>query len=153
MAAAPEKQSRALRFLLGRWWSLGPKVASPDSSPPNDTLEELGKGGALQAAEKLVPADNHPVAQSATPPESGGELLKRLPSSDEEGWRFERRGGCNRGTSKRQGLFPQPLQPRRRWKRVPCGPLGPEARLLQRLKPPNSARACGGAEAPPFHAI
>ena len=27
--------------------------AKSDLSPPNDTLEELGKGGALQAAEKL----------------------------------------------------------------------------------------------------
>ena len=52
------------------------------------------KGGALQVAEKLSPAYNHPGAQGATPPESGGELLKTLPSSDEEGWRAERRGGA-----------------------------------------------------------
>ncbi|MGA2983810.1 MAG: hypothetical protein ABSG32_08345, partial [Terriglobia bacterium] len=45
------------------------------------------KGGASQAAEKLSSAYNHPGAQGATPPESGGELLKTLPSSDEEGWR------------------------------------------------------------------
>src|ERR1019366_2683294 len=34
------------------------------------------------------------------------------------------------------------------WNRGSCGPLGPEAKLLQRLKPLISARACGGAEAP-----
>ena len=83
--------------------------ANPDFSPPNDTLEELGKGGALQAAEKQVPADNHPVARRATPPDPGGELLKTLPSSVEEGWRAERRGGCNRRKFKRQGVFPQPV--------------------------------------------
>jgi hypothetical protein len=37
---------------------------------------------------------NHPGAQGATPPEPGGELLKTHPSSDEEGWRAERRGWC-----------------------------------------------------------
>ncbi|MGA2987494.1 MAG: hypothetical protein ABSG32_27195, partial [Terriglobia bacterium] len=52
------------------------------------------KGEALEAEERLRPADNHPGAQGATPPESGGELLKTLPSSDEEGWRAERRGGA-----------------------------------------------------------
>ena len=29
-------------------------ISSPDFAPPNDALEELGKGGALQAAEKLL---------------------------------------------------------------------------------------------------
>ena len=71
-------------------------ISSPDFSPANDTLEELGNGGALQAAGKQVPADNHPVARRATLPDPGGELLKTLPSSVEEGWRAERRGGCNR---------------------------------------------------------
>ena len=52
------------------------------------------QGGALQAAEKLQRTGNHPGARRATPPESGGELLKVLPSSGEEGWRAERRGGC-----------------------------------------------------------
>jgi len=41
--------------------------------------------------------DNHPGARRATPPESGGELFKPLPSSDEEGWRAERRGGAEQG--------------------------------------------------------
>ena len=53
-----------------------------------------GRCRAKPAAEKLPSADNHPGARRATPPESGGELLKMLPSSDEEGWRAERRGGC-----------------------------------------------------------
>ncbi|MGA2987150.1 MAG: hypothetical protein ABSG32_25420, partial [Terriglobia bacterium] len=47
---------------------------SPDFSP------RLWKGGALQAAEKRLGADNHPGARRATPPESGGELPKMLPS-------------------------------------------------------------------------
>src|SRR5580658_3997697 len=64
-------------------------------------------GGAKQAAEKQVPADNHPVARRATPPDPGGELLKTLPSSVEEGWRAERRGGCNRRKFERQGVYPQ----------------------------------------------
>ena len=40
--------------------------------------------------------ENHPGAQRATPPESRGDLALELPSSDEEGWRAERRGGLNR---------------------------------------------------------
>jgi len=32
-------------------------------------------------------------ALRATPPDSGGELINEFPSSDEEGWRSERRGG------------------------------------------------------------
>jgi hypothetical protein len=58
----------------------------------SDFSPRVWKGGALQAAEKLSSAYDHPGAQGATPPESGGELLKTLPSSDEEGWRAERRG-------------------------------------------------------------
>jgi len=58
---------------------------SPHFSP------RFWKGGASQAAEKLPPAYNHPGARRATPPESGGELLITHPSSDEEGWRAERR--------------------------------------------------------------
>ena len=53
----------------------------PDFSP------RVWKGGAEQAAEKRPRADNHPGARRATPPESGGELPKMLPSSDEEGGR------------------------------------------------------------------
>jgi len=34
---------------------------------------------ALQPAEKRPTADNHPGAQGATPPESGGELLRNSP--------------------------------------------------------------------------
>jgi hypothetical protein len=44
---------------------------------------------------KTPAADNHPGAQGATSPESGGELAQELPSSDEEGWRAERRGGLS----------------------------------------------------------
>jgi len=64
------------------------------------------KGEALEAEERLRPADNHPGAQGATPPESGGELLKTLPSSDEEGWRAERRGGADKGINRLQRLKP-----------------------------------------------
>jgi hypothetical protein len=86
------------------------------------------KGGASQAAEKLSSAYNHPGAQGATPPESGGELLKTLPSSDEEGWRAERRGGADSASAKRHRVFPQPVKPR------PSGSVQPwyEARLIVR---------------------
>lgn len=40
--------------------------------------------GAKEAAEKPSSAYNHPGAQGATTPESGGELLKPPPSSAEE---------------------------------------------------------------------
>jgi len=60
-------------------------------------------------------AGNHPGAQGATPPESGGELSKiELPSSDEEGWRTERRGGAeqeSRGGATNRGRGPPFLQP------------------------------------------
>ena len=79
------------------------------TSHPGWTLPE---GGAEQVAEKLSPAYNHPAAQGATPPESGGELLKTLPSSDEEGWRAERRGGADSASAKRHRVFPQPVKPR-----------------------------------------
>jgi hypothetical protein len=46
-------------------------------------------------------AYDHPGARRATHPESGGEWLKTLPSSDEEGWRVER-----------HGVFPQPVKAR-----------------------------------------
>jgi hypothetical protein len=36
----------------------------------------------------------YPVAWRAPPPDSGGELRIELPSSDEEGWRSESRGGA-----------------------------------------------------------
>jgi hypothetical protein len=54
------------------------------------------KGGALEVAEKRSTADYHPGAWRATPPESGGELRKKLPSSVEEGWRAKRRGGADK---------------------------------------------------------
>ena len=57
-------------------------------------------GGAKQAEEKLSSAYDHPGARGATPPESGGELLKTLPSSDEEGWRAVRRGGADSASAK-----------------------------------------------------
>jgi hypothetical protein len=76
-------------------------VVSPHFSPRRD--------GAKQAAEKLSSAYDHPGAQGATPPESGGELLKTLPSSDEEGWRAERRGGADSAGAKRHRVFPQPV--------------------------------------------
>src|ERR1039458_1196466 len=37
--------------------------------------------------------------RGATPPGSGGEFLKTLPSSGKEGWRAERRGGSDRASS------------------------------------------------------
>ena len=46
---------------------------------------------------KTPPADSHPGAQGATPPESGGELFKTLPPSDEEWWRAERQCGAEMG--------------------------------------------------------
>jgi hypothetical protein len=59
-----------------------------------------GTGYAAEhTAEKRPDADNHLGAQRATPPESGGELLKMLPSSDEEGWRAERRGGAEQAVA------------------------------------------------------
>ena len=58
-----------------------------------DFSRRVGKGGALQAAEKRLPADNHAGAQGATPPDSGGEFAKDHASSNEEGWRAERRRG------------------------------------------------------------
>jgi len=42
-------------------------------------IEGCRKGGALEAAEKRLIADNHPVAKGATPPESGGEFLRNSP--------------------------------------------------------------------------
>src|ERR1035437_2501872 len=53
-------------------------------------LSGFRKARALQAAgtrHRLEPllACNHPGAQGAPPPESGGELLRKLPSSVEEG--------------------------------------------------------------------
>jgi len=57
-----------------------------------------GRKGLNRLWKNAPAADNHPGAQGATPPESGGELSKTLPSSDEEGWRAERRGGADKGT-------------------------------------------------------
>jgi hypothetical protein len=39
-------------------------------------------------------------------------LLKTLPSSSEEGWRAERRGGADSASAKRRRVFPQPVKPR-----------------------------------------
>jgi len=57
-------------------------------------------------------AYDHPGARRATHPESGGEWLKTLPSSDEEGWRVERRGGADSASAERHGVFPQPVKAR-----------------------------------------
>jgi len=46
--------------------------------------------------ENRLPADNHPGAQGATPPDSGGEFAKDHPSSNEEGWRAVCRGGSEK---------------------------------------------------------
>ena len=67
--------------------------------------------GAKEAAEKPSSAYNHPGAQGATTPESGGELLKTLLSS-EEGWRAERRGGADSASAKHHRVFLQPVKPR-----------------------------------------
>jgi len=67
---------------------------------------------AKQGAEKRPTAANHPGAQGATPPESGGELLKTHPSSYEEGWRAERRAGAEqalRGVPKEKSSRPTGL--------------------------------------------
>jgi hypothetical protein len=50
------------------------------------------------------PRNNHPGASSVSPPESGVELAWEHPSSDEEGWRAERRGGAERLVSGAQSL-------------------------------------------------
>ena len=62
--------------------------------PPRVTALTLSLPGCCRRRSSRPNGDNHPGARRATPPESGGELLKTLPSSDEEGWRAERRGGC-----------------------------------------------------------
>jgi len=51
---------------------------------------------------KTPQRDKHPGARCATPPESGGELFKTLPSSGEEGRRAERRGGAAHATKGRR---------------------------------------------------
>ena len=76
--------------------------------------DEWRAGAAISAGlnrlRKTLPTDNHPGARRATPPESGGEWAKELPSSDEEGWRAERRGGYLRQpkTSSRNQHHPYP---------------------------------------------
>ena len=83
---------------LDRYWQVFPAVRST-------LFKRAERPGYTQLAGKR-PADNHPgnhagnhpVARSATPPESGGEPEKtKLPSSDEEGWRVEHRGGAEQG--------------------------------------------------------
>ena len=79
---------------LARYWQVFPGVRST-------LFKRADRPGYSQLAERLPAencsgnvAGNHPVAQRATPPESGGEPHKKLPSSDEEGRRGERRGWC-----------------------------------------------------------
>ena len=92
-------QPRRYRAILIISESRAPRSLRPQAARGAGRTEggRRGFGGAEQAAEKRLPADNHPGARRATPPESGGELAKELPSSDEEGWRPERRGGADKG--------------------------------------------------------
>jgi hypothetical protein len=52
-----------------------------------DNYLGLAEGWGLTGCGKRHGADNHPGARRATPPDSGGELFKMLPPSDEERWR------------------------------------------------------------------
>jgi hypothetical protein len=87
-----------------------PRPRAPQVNP--DFSPRAWKGGAEEVAEKLSPAYNHPSARRATPPESGGELLKTLPSSDEGGWPAERRGGGDSASAKCHRVLPRPVKPR-----------------------------------------
>jgi hypothetical protein len=75
--------------------------AEPDFSRRWGGQVNVRMGGAEQAAEKRLIAANHPGAQGATPPDSGGEFLKTVSSSVEEGWRAGCRGGAEEGNYQR----------------------------------------------------
>jgi len=81
-----------------------PRSANPDSHDERMLGGAPGRAGLQPRRNRgshplvvLRRADNHPGARRATPPESGGDLAEKLPSSDEEGWRAARRGGADKG--------------------------------------------------------